>query len=131
MIKKLIPLFILLLSFFSIRSQDVINIKSIKIAERKFSNNSTLFKMGTAAAPDGTKIGVTSRSLTINDSPVIPVMGEIHYARVPDNEWEKEILKMKAGGITVIATYVFWIHHEEIRDKYNWAGQRDIRKFIS
>ena len=57
-------------------------------------------------------------------------MGEIHYARVPQAEWREELLKMKAGGVNIIATYVFWIHHEEIQGQWDWSGQRDLRKFI-
>ena len=41
---------------------------------------------------------------------VMPVMGEIHYSRLPQDEWKEEIRKMKEGGVTIIATYVFWNH---------------------
>ena len=37
---------------------------------------------------------------------------------------------MKAGGIQIVSTYVFWIHHEEQEGKFNWTGNRDLRKFI-
>lgn len=37
---------------------------------------------------------------------------------------------MKAGGITIIATYVFWIHHEEEEGVWNWSGNRDLRSFV-
>jgi hypothetical protein len=57
-------------------------------------------------------------------------MGEFHYTRVPPQSWEEEILKMKAGGIQVIATYVFWIHHEEVEGRFDWSGRRDLRHFI-
>ncbi len=56
-------------------------------------------------------------------------MGEFHYSRYPDSYWEEEILKMKASGVNVIATYVIWIHHEEIEGQFDWSGQRDLRKF--
>src|SRR5574344_752255 len=56
-----------------------------------------------------------SRSLFIDGKRVIPVMGEIHYSRVPVDEWKTELEKMKAGGVTMIATYVFWNHIEEIQ----------------
>jgi len=61
--------------------------------------------------------------------PWIPVMGEFHYTRYPETFWEEEILKMKAGGVDVISTYIFWIHHEEIEGQFDWSGQRDLRKF--
>jgi len=57
-------------------------------------------------------------------------MGEIHYARLPKNEWRDALLKMKAGGITVAASYAFWIHHEECRGQWDFSGCRDLRTFV-
>jgi hypothetical protein len=102
----------------------------VKIAMPDTAKNYTAFNMGTANNPAGKLITVTSQSLLINGKPVVPVMGEIHFSRVAESEWEKELLKMKAGGITIIATYIFWIHHEEVEGKYNWDGQRNLQKFI-
>ena len=46
------------------------------------------------------------------------------------DQWEEEILKMKAGGISVIPTYVFWNIHEEQEGRFRWDGQRDLRRFL-
>jgi beta-galactosidase len=88
------------------------------------------FKLGTTRNPAGQEINLNSRSLLFDGQPVFPVMGEIHYSRVPQAEWREELLKMKAGGIDIVATYVFWIHHEEVRGEWDWSGQRDLRTFI-
>jgi beta-galactosidase len=80
--------------------------------------------------PQGVEISANSRYLTIGGKPWFPVMGEFHYSRYPDNEWREELLKMKAGGIDIVATYVFWIHHEEIEGQFDWSGQRSLRRFI-
>lgn len=61
---------------------------------------------------------------------VMPVMGEIHYSRLPQDEWKEEIRKMKEGGVTIIATYVFWNHIEEREGVFDWYGRRDLRRFI-
>jgi hypothetical protein len=61
--------------------------------------------------------------------PWLPVMGEFHYTRYPESYWEEEILKMKASGVNVISTYIFWIHHEEIEGQFDWSGRRNLRKF--
>ena len=37
---------------------------------------------------------------------------------------------MKAGGINIIATYIFWIHHEEEEGRFRFDGNRDIRRFV-
>ena len=69
-------------------------------------------------------------SLIIDGKRVVPAMGEVHYSRIPVDEWEAEVRKMKEGGITIIATYVFWNHIEEQEGIFRWDGQRNLRHFI-
>lgn len=69
-------------------------------------------------------------SLIIDGKRVCPVMGEVHYSRIPANEWATEVRKMKEGGVTMIATYVFWNHIEEQEGTYRWDGQRNLRRFL-
>ncbi len=88
------------------------------------------FEMGQSRAPDGSTIALDNRSLRLDGKPWIPVMGEFHFSRYPENEWRGELLKMKAGGIDIIATYVFWIHHEEIEGQFDWSGRRSLRQFV-
>lgn len=88
------------------------------------------YKMGTATNPEGIEISANNYYLTKGGNPWFPVMGEIHYSRYPRHMWEDAILKMKAGGITCVATYSFWIHHEEIEGEFDFSGQRDLRAFI-
>jgi hypothetical protein len=57
-------------------------------------------------------------------------MGEFHYSRVPENEWRAELEKVKAGGIDIVSTYVFWIHHEEVQGIWDWSGSRNLRQFL-
>jgi hypothetical protein len=87
-------------------------------------------RLGDARSPQGHVIGVNSQYLTMDGRPWIPVMGEFHFSRYPEAEWEQEILKMKAAGVDVISTYVIWIHHEEVEGQWDWTGQRDLRKFV-
>ena len=79
--------------------------------------------------PVGKKIEVNNRYLTLDEKPIIPVMGEVHFSRIPPEQWEDVILKMKACGINIIATYVLWIHHEEIEGQFDWTGNKDLRAF--
>ena len=69
-------------------------------------------------------------SLIFDGKRVVPVMGEVHYSRIPQNEWKREVRKMKEGGVTIIAAYVFWNHVEEVEDVFNWSGQRNLRAFL-
>jgi hypothetical protein len=83
-----------------------------------------------ASGPDGREIGVNSHYLTLDGDPWLPVMGEFHFSRDPDALWEDDLLKMKAGGIQIVATYLFWIHHEEVEGQFDWSGRRNLRQFI-
>ncbi len=80
--------------------------------------------------PAGDEISVNSYYIEKNGKPFFPIIGEFHYARFPQEYWEEEILKMKAGGINVIATYVFWNLHERLEGKFDWSGDLNLRAFL-
>jgi beta-galactosidase len=80
--------------------------------------------------PTGGKITVNNYYITVNNKPFIPVAGEFHFSRYPHQYWDESIKKMKAGGITVIPTYVFWNLHEEEEGKFIWSGDKNLRRFI-
>ncbi|MBO0910504.1 MAG: beta-galactosidase [Acidobacteria bacterium] len=82
------------------------------------------------SSPDGHTLSANQRYLVRDGKPWFPIMGEFHYSRYPAGKWEQEILKMKAGGIQVLSTYVFWIHHEEVEGQFDWSGQRNLRGFV-
>ncbi|WP_045732229.1 beta-galactosidase [Pseudarthrobacter chlorophenolicus] len=73
---------------------------------------------------------VTNRYLEADGQPVLPVSGELHYSRVPRARWEERLRLMKAGGITVVATYAFWIHHEQTEGKVRFDGGLDVGAFV-
>lgn len=88
-------------------------------------------RMGAAVTPAGVPLQVNSRYLTRDGQPWFPVMGEFHYTRAPRAQWEEELLKMKAAGITAVATYVMWNHHEAVEGVFDWTERRDLRQFIA
>jgi hypothetical protein len=81
-------------------------------------------------APDGQVLSANSRYLIKDGSPWFPVLGEFHYSRYPEGGWDEEIQKMKAGGVQIVSTYIFWIHHEETEGQFDWTGQRNLRRFV-
>ena len=89
-----------------------------------------LLMTATATAKDNPEVTWDRQSLIVGGRRVVPVMGEIHYSRIPADEWDAEVKKMKDGGVTIIATYVFWNHVEEQEGVFNWSGQRNLRRFI-
>ena len=86
--------------------------------------------MGSSRRPDGATLTVDGASLRLDGRPWTPAMGEFHFARYPANEWRDELLKIKAGGIEIVATYIFWIFHEEIEGRWDWTERRDLRAFV-
>ena len=70
------------------------------------------------------------QSLILDGHRVVPAMGEVHYSRIPAQEWERAVQQMKEGGITMLACYVFWNHVEEIEGQFDWSGQRNLRRFL-
>ncbi len=92
--------------------------------------SATAFRQGAARRPDGRTLLVDGRSLLLDGRPWLPVAGEFHYSRYPENEWREELLKMRAGGIDIAPSYVFWIHHEEVEGTFDWSGQRNLRRFV-
>jgi beta-galactosidase len=89
-----------------------------------------VFKMGSSVSPRGERLGLNQGHLLRGGKPWFPVMGEIHFSRVPQAEWRRELRKMKEGGVDIAASYVFWIHHEEREGFFDWSGCRDLRRFV-
>ena len=73
---------------------------------------------------------VTNTSLVLNGAPIFPIAGEYHYSRALAGTWAADLGILRAAGITVISTYAFWIHHEEIRGALDWSGSRNLTAFL-
>ena len=85
---------------------------------------------GTLHNARGAAFAINSRYISLNGRPWMPTCGEFHYGRYPRREWYPELLKMKAGGINIVSTYVFWIYQEQQKGKWNWTGRRSLRSFL-
>lgn len=77
----------------------------------------------------GHRYSATDKYITRDGSPYIYRMGELHFSRLSERDWERELLKMKAGGIEIVASYLFWIHHEETEGEFDFSGSRSVRSF--
>ncbi len=76
-------------------------------------------------------IYAANRQCLLRDGkPWLPSMGEIHYARCQAETWRDSVRLMKAGGIDIIASYVFWIHHEPVEGQFDFTGCRDLGRFL-
>ena len=103
---------------------------STMTVSKAYAENDETFSFGTFVNPEGRTFKVDKNGFVIDGRHVLPVMGEIHYSRVPQEDWAREIRKMRAGGITIIATYCFWIHHEPQEGKWDWSGNRNLHRFL-
>ena len=76
------------------------------------------------------RIEVTPTHLLRDGVPWFPVTGEIHYSRIPRARWDEVLGHARAGGLTTVATYVFWQAHEPTRGDFRWDDNLDLRAFI-
>ncbi|MFJ5955271.1 beta-galactosidase [Paenarthrobacter sp. NPDC092416] len=83
---------------------------------------------GSVAA--GVAYAVTKNGWSRDGQPWYPISGEFHYVRYPETKWERELGKLRAAGVSIVATYVFWNHHETTQGTWDWSGKRNIRAFV-
>lgn len=78
----------------------------------------------------GEELAFTSDYMTKNGRPFFGISGEFHFSRMSEARWEDELIKMKLGGLNIVATYLFWNHHEEEEGVFDFTGRRDLRRFV-
>lgn len=98
----------------------------VKIGEKKLEKKLPI----NGKDKQGNLYEVTNQYLMKNEVALLPIMGEFHFSRWQPDAWEEALLKMRAGGVNIVATYVFWIHHEERKGEWDFTGCRDIRAFL-
>ncbi len=81
-------------------------------------------------SPNGESIEINSLYIKKNGEPWIGVMGEYHFCRSDRSSWNDELSKIKAGGVNIVSTYVFWIYHEETEGSFDFNGDRELREFV-
>ncbi|MFC5529699.1 beta-galactosidase [Cohnella yongneupensis] len=101
----------------------------IAVKDDKKSIFSGHIKLG-GSSPSGESIGFTNYYMEKDGEPFIGICGEFHYSRYDERCWEDEIIKIKMGGVNIVATYIFWNLHEEVEGVFEWGGNKDLRRFI-
>lgn len=74
--------------------------------------------------------GHNHQYLLRDGKPWLPAMGEMQYSRCQPADWRESVRLMKAGGVEIVATYVFWNHHEPEKGRFDFTGCRDIGRFL-
>ncbi|NQX13493.1 beta-galactosidase [Microbacteriaceae bacterium VKM Ac-2855] len=94
------------------------------------SSHDLLDATATTPLNESGAITIDDTAVRRNGQPWFPVMGEYHFSRDEPERWLHELQAMRAGGITVVATYLIWILHEEERGSRSFADHLDVRRFV-
>lgn len=121
--RRILVLFIFSVVFISLKAQYQINLSKIDTVPLKY------LQMG-HSGPVGKEIKINNLYMEEGGVPLLPVMGEFHYCRMDHRYWKDALLKMKASGITIVATYALWMIHEEREGHQDWTGDKNLRRFI-
>lgn len=71
-------------------------------------------------------------SYILNGKRKFLVSGEVHYFRVPRQDWEKRLTLLKEAGGNCVATYIPWILHEPTEGDIRFGDipQRELEEFL-
>ncbi len=76
------------------------------------------------------KISWKDGYFVIDGKPTMLIAGEIHYARVPREQWRDRLMRAKRMGLNCIQTYVFWNAHEPREGTFDFSGQLDLDAWL-
>jgi beta-galactosidase len=88
------------------------------------------FSLAAITGDSAAEFKVEGPAFVLDGKPFQIRSGEIHYPRVPREEWSSRILMAKAMGLNTISTYVFWNLHESKRGEYDFSGEKDVVAFV-
>lgn len=77
------------------------------------------------------RVELTREAVLVDGRASIPVSGELHYSRLPRDRWDERLRLLRAGGVTIASTYVFWNHHQpSLAEAPDFGGNRDLAAFL-
>ena len=78
----------------------------------------------------GAVLSIDTASLLLDGHRILPFAGEMHLSRTPRASWAADLAAMKAGGLSIVQAYVFWLHTEEVRGQQAWDDNRALGAFV-
>jgi beta-galactosidase len=79
-------------------------------------------------------IKIADKKFIIHQKPTFLYGGELHYFRVPKDEWKDRLDKMKEAGLNMVSTYIPWQIHEKNEGDIDLSGknwpENDLKAFI-
>ena len=86
--------------------------------------------ISSTTSPSGHVLSIDTNSLQLDGVRILPFAGEMHPSRVPRDSWAADLAKMKAGGLTVVQAYIFWLHVETTQGEQDWSDNRNVSAFL-
>ncbi|HEY4145498.1 beta-galactosidase family protein [Pinirhizobacter sp.] len=78
----------------------------------------------------GAHFAIAGGQFLLDGKPYLIRSGEMHYPRIPRDEWHDRLRKARAMGLNAITTYAFWNVNEPKPGKFDFTGNGDIAAFI-
>lgn len=75
--------------------------------------------------------GGVRRWIEIDGRPAIPVVAGMDYSRVPREQWEPSLRRVRESGATAVASTVFWSHHEPEPGALDFTGRLNLAGFAA
>jgi len=79
-------------------------------------------------------IEIKDRKFIIQQTPTFLFGGELHYFRVPKDQWQDRLDKMKEAGLNLVSFYIPWQIHEKTEGDIDLTGrlwpENDLKTFI-
>lgn len=79
-------------------------------------------------------IQVSDKNILINGKPELLFGGELHYFRLPKENWRARVKQIKEAGANLVSTYVPWKFHEHVEGEIDLEGTtnpvKDLKTFF-
>lgn len=76
------------------------------------------------------RIKLDEKGVCVNGEYRILLASSLFYFRIPRERWEDRMRLLKAAGYNTIDVYFPWNYHEVEPGKWDFEGNRDVRKFL-
>jgi beta-galactosidase len=65
----------------------------------------------------------------IDGKPIQLISGEMHYGRIPAEDWRQRLSMARAMGLNAVTVYCFWNLHQPDPGPFNFTGRADVAEF--
>ncbi len=73
---------------------------------------------------------VGDSAFLLDGKPFQIIAGEMHYPRIPREDWHQRLRMARAMGLNTVSAYVFWNVHEPKPGVFDFSGNADVAEFV-